>query len=209
MHTITCEAPTLRMRLPACAKPITSATLARADHPLITLELPDPAPDIPGEVALAGVPTDAPRGVYTLSLKSDCGCYETLVYLNVCPPPAFVPTHTPTGTTQTSTECCEPDTQPSWDTLPVVAAFSVTRSDPDTYVLTVLPPAPTGLTLSYQPLVDTLTITVPDPPADPQPVSLIDSSGVVIATGSTPTLTLPFDLRCTSYWLSIGEAPAP
>jgi hypothetical protein len=206
VYVIACANPTLRLRLPSCAKIITAATLSRPDHPLITLT--PPTQTVPGDVALTGIPDDAPRGVYTLALTSDCGCYSTLVYLNVCPPIAFVPTHTPTGATQQSIECCEPDTQPDWDTIPVVAAFHVTQPTPGTYLLTLDPPVPEGLALSYSVLTDTLTVTLASPaPADPQDIYLIDSSGIILATGQSPDLTLTFDLRCASYWLQIGATP--
>lgn len=48
------------------------------------------------------------RGVWTLNVKTACGCYEALVYVD-CPPPRFLPVHTPSGYTGPSTECCIPE----------------------------------------------------------------------------------------------------
>lgn len=207
MIRIDCDPATLRIRLPECAQAITAASISREDapglYPLTVTVNPDAT--VPADttaVELSGFnQTGAKNGVWLLNLVTECGCYETLVHLDLCPAPAIAPVHYGTGAGQVSTECCEPELQPDWLTPPTVASFEVTRPTPPTLVLTLDTPTPVGLTVSYDPLTHVLTLGGVPLPA--KTVQLVDASGIVLATGITPALTLPdtLTLTCRRYWL--------
>lgn len=205
MIQIDCDPATLRIRLPECANAITAASISRRDapglYPLTVTTDPDATtPPDTTAVELGGFnQTGAKNGVWLLTLVTPCGCYETLVHLDLCPAPRIEPSHYGTGGGQASTECCEPDLQPVWATLPVVASFEVTQPAPPTLVLTLDAPAPAGLTLAYD--ANALTLTLGGVPGAPKVVQLLDASGITLAAGLTPTLVLIDDLRCKRYWL--------
>lgn len=206
MRHFDCVNPVIKLQLPPCALAIAKAELSRANYATITFVATPAAPSADGStlVQLSGIPADTKRGVWRLSLFSACGCYEADVSIDICPAPQFVPIHTPTEATQATIECCEPALQPEWGTPPVIASFYLSTLE-DAFVATIDSPVPAGLTLIYDANSDTITFTGVPLPA--KTVTLTDSSGVVIAMGTTPIMTGVPLLRCTRYWLTFNTIP--
>jgi len=200
--------PTIQVRLPPCALEITVARLTRANHATVTFTATPQAPATDGSITvqLSNIPTDIRRGVWRLQLESDCGCYETDVSIDLCGAPQLVNTHTPTQDTQSSIECCEPELQPEWGTPPVIASFTLSILE-DEFVATLDEPPPNSLTLTYDAQADTITFVGVPLPA--KTVSLTNSSGVVIAMGTTPVMNDVPLLRCTRFWLIFNTIPLP
>lgn len=112
MIRIDCDTADIPVQLPRCAGTINSAYIFRP-HGVrreLTATL-DPA--LPGIVRLSNLPADAPRGVYTLALQSNCGCFTTSVAVD-CPAPALPGTHNPTNPPGITKVCCSggPDSEP-------------------------------------------------------------------------------------------------
>lgn len=106
MKIITCDPATVTLIVPLCAEAPTSAHLHRRN--CATYELTaTPDPDDAQTLILSGIPTDALRGVYRLSIATPCGCYETRVFLDLCQAPRLPSVHTPTADTYPITECCD------------------------------------------------------------------------------------------------------
>lgn len=115
MKKLDCEDQSTDLKLPPCAGAFStvSAKLMRLHHvevpldlvqspinpELVTFSIPDPLP--------SNVPYPK-RGVWKLSVQTDCGCYEAQVYVD-CPPPAFAGVHMGTPNQGPSIECCIPD----------------------------------------------------------------------------------------------------
>lgn len=115
MKKLDCDNQSTDLKLPPCAGAFStvSAKLMRLHHvevpldlvqstvdpELVTFSIPDPLP--------SNVPYPK-RGVWKLSVQTDCGCYEAQVYVD-CPPPAFAGVHTGTPNQGPSIECCIPD----------------------------------------------------------------------------------------------------
>lgn len=105
MIRIDCATADIPIELPACAGTILKAYIFRP-HGVkrdLTATLD---PTVPGIVRLTNLPTDAPRGVYTLALQTQCGCFTTSVAID-CPAPALPGTHQPTNTPGITKVCCE------------------------------------------------------------------------------------------------------
>lgn len=106
MIVIDCVDPTLALHLPPCAPAINAATLSQPRGP----HLPLPVPQLTPERRLAlTLPQDIRRGVWELSLQTDCGCFVTDVFIDICQRPALPGEHTPTADQTTHPECCVPD----------------------------------------------------------------------------------------------------
>lgn len=105
MIRIDCSTADIPVQLPACAGAINKAFIfrPRGVKAELTATLDPTAPDI---VRLTGIPQDVPRGVYTLALHTDCGCYTTPVAMD-CPAPALPGTHYPTNAPGIIKACCE------------------------------------------------------------------------------------------------------
>lgn len=208
MRVIDCDPAEIRLRLPPCASAITAATLTGPGE-LITLtatvEPIDPADPDARRVTLTGIPDTAPKGVWTLNLTSECGCWYTNVYLNMCPRPQMLSEHVPTpGAGGPSTECCLPEPSPDYDgEPPYVAVFDVTRPDVDIYDVHLHEPVLPGLTVTY----DASTFTVGGVPGGVAFIELLDSNGVVVASSDTGSLSYP-NIKCTTYSLRITPAEA-
>ena len=109
MIAITCTEPTIGLRLPPCAAVVASAHLTR--HPVTSYPLTITGQDTVLEdgsrqLVLSDIPEDAKRGVYRLVLETDCGCFDTAVFLDICRTPAMQGVHDATQQPG-SIECCE------------------------------------------------------------------------------------------------------
>lgn len=202
MVTIDCLDPTLRLRLPDCASAITAAALISGCRPdyLLTATID---PDDHSAISLGGLPEDVRRGVYELKLETDCGCFASPVFVDVCRAPQHEAVHTATMTYGGSTECCAPTLQPDLSVLPATIALSVestTISAPDLNITTVVR-TDSVLTLSIAPV-----------PSQPTSAVLIDGNGITVATGAvlnasgvaTVSFALSAPLRCTDYYLTLA-----
>lgn len=191
MKQLDCNHRTITMKLPPCAGAFSTAKLTRLHHVdvpltvvqldgLITLSIPDPLP--------SSVPYPK-RGVWSLSLQTDCGCYEALVHVD-CQPPAFAGVHTQTPFVGPSTECCIPE-----DAL----TFTVTNLSPPTIEAEGYPDAEL-LVNDAASFAIRLGVTAPS-----VGYTWIDSDGAVLATGTFgsqgTTQYHEIDLSCTTYAL--------
>lgn len=128
MVVIDCTDLVIRLRVPPCAALITLATLTRQgyDRIVVTAEL---IPDT-DEIHITDVPEDIARGVWTLTLETDCRCFSAPVFVDVCQAYGFLPEHNPTRDQETPIPtCCVPDLQPDWGTPPVVFGFRAEQND--------------------------------------------------------------------------------
>ena len=201
MKRLACDAQSTDLKLPPCAGAFSAvvAKLVRLHHvevpldlvqstvdpELIEVSIPDPLP--------ANVPFPK-RGVWKLSVQTDCGCYEAPVYVD-CPPPAFQSVHTGTPNQGPSIECCIPD-----DAL----TFTVTSLSPPTIEAEGYPDAQLlvddGATYAVH-----LGVTAPW-----VGYSWINEDGIVLATGTFAALGTTqyhdIELTCATYAL-IQPAP--
>ena len=198
MIVIDCNPLTIPLYLPECAGtgPFT-ATLARNGQE--TVELEATLDEETSRLTLAGVPADAKRGLWLLSVTTNCGCYTAMVFVDMCRAPRFVGTHIPTvGAPGPSTECCDPET--------TVGAVFVATSAPteEPQALTVEGDI-TSATLS----ANGLTLTLVFSAAQNGTLTLIDSYGDTLATQpivATPNavIVLTTPLPCGRYALSVA-----
>lgn len=103
MQTIDCTDPSLNLVLPPCAAVPSAARLTRRgfeDVP-VTASVEDRV------VTLAAVPAGLTRGVWTLAIDSECGCYTAPVFVDICAPPAFQAEHI--GEEREPIQVCCPD----------------------------------------------------------------------------------------------------
>ena len=103
MIVIDCQDPLVRLVLPPCVAEIETAYLVREGFDAIPLA---GAPTDTG-MQLTGVPDDIARGVWHLSLSTNCGCYDAPVYVDVCRAPRFEGTYEPTSAPPPTVVCCE------------------------------------------------------------------------------------------------------
>jgi len=107
VQRIDCTSTEIRLNLPLCASAISKATLSRAR--CLTHELQAVLVD-PGTIALSEIPADLRRGVWTLTLTTDCGCYSAPMHVDICQVPGFISTPTPTNDGPFPTPvCCDTD----------------------------------------------------------------------------------------------------
>lgn len=102
MIVVRCNDQTVNLVLPPCAAVVASAYLLQ--EPVTSIQLT--VAIVAGGLTLSNIPASAPKGVYKLLLETDCGCFHGTIYLDLCAPPAFKSTHTPTFGPRTP-ECCE------------------------------------------------------------------------------------------------------
>lgn len=105
MIAIDCSTVDIPMQLPACALTIDRAYIFRP-HGIKRDLVATVDPSTPDVVRLSDLPTDAPRGVYTLALQTPCGCFTTSVWIG-CEGPALPGTHHPTDPPGVIKVCCE------------------------------------------------------------------------------------------------------
>lgn len=214
MLTIDCTTPTIALRLPLCAATPTAATLSQphgASHDLSVVVVLDPLPpEAPpgtpttGQVTLGDIPETLTRGVWTLSLVTACGCFNVLVYVDLCRAPALIGTHTGVDIgTGPVIACCEPSTTVGHilvGTTPTVAG----PLDVDGNVTDA----------AYDPETGVLLVTLAPAPLAGSIVEIVGSYGVTLDTApivlpaSTAMLSLPPPLLCDTYAISVLP-PAP
>lgn len=203
MKKLDCDEQSTDLKLPPCAGAFSTVTakLTRLHHTevpldlvqstvdehLITVSIPDPLP--------ANVPFPK-RGVWTLSVQTDCGCYEAPVYVD-CPPPAFAGVHNPTASQGPSTECCIPEDALTFTVL----SLSPPEIEAEGY--------PTAALLVDDGAAYAVRLGVVAPWVN---YRWINEDGVVLATGTFgPLGTTQYhdiELTCATYAL-IAPAPAP
>lgn len=233
MQIIACNQTVLALRLPPCTDPAGyTATLSRENRPLYVLARFVPEPPPPGEPepppdpnSYFMLPDPLPaRGVWSLSLKSSCGCYSTPLYFATCAPPALPGTLLPTRDTPTPVPVrCVPALQPDLETFPVVLGFVFARDQTHTGVDLQADP-PLGGVLTPAPAYTALAITADDQalvggfspwPIDaPTAWSLRDRHGRELAQGLLTTadglasfaaaLLAPLD--CGDHYLILEDA---
>lgn len=195
MVIVDCDPLTIPLFLPACAGegPFT-ATLTRCGGDPVTLVA---ALDVPTQqLTLSGIPADTARGVWRLSVTTSCGCYSSMIYLDLCRAPGFVPVHTPTpGVGEEQQVCCDPEG--------VLGHVTVASLGPYTgpQTLTVDGETVDGATLDATGLV--LTVTFNALPA--AAVVLRNSYGDVVATmpaALVVVFTVDEPLPCDTYSLA-------
>ena len=211
MRIIDCDPAEIRLRLPPCAQALNWASLTGPGGTVqltATVEPIDPLDPDARLVTLTGIPADVLKGVWTLNLASDCGCWYTNVYLNMCPRPQMLSEHVPTpGAGGPSIECCLPEPSADWDTSPAYAVFDVTLPG-DSFVITLHQPVLPNLTINYA----DGTFTFGGTPAGLELIELVDRNGIVVATSGTNEVSFAEALlKCTSYSVrfTIGETPPP
>lgn len=110
MIHIDCSTVDIPVQMRPCAGGISKAFIFRP-HGVKAELTATMDPTLPGIVRLTGVPMDVPRGVYTLSLQTACGCFSTPVAIG-CPAPALPGTHYPTNAPGLVKVCCDPQPEP-------------------------------------------------------------------------------------------------
>lgn len=106
MLRLDCQTTQIPLVLPPCSPGgIISASISRLHSGKYTLTA-TADPSKPGVVNLSGIPTDAARGVYTLALQTNCGCFTASVFYD-CEAPAFAGTHQPTSIPGLVKACCD------------------------------------------------------------------------------------------------------
>ena len=196
MKKLDCDNQSTDLKLPPCAGAFStvSAKLMRLNHVdvplvltqstvdehLITLEIPDPLP--------SNVPYPK-RGVWKLSVQTDCGCYEAQVYVD-CPPPAFAGVHTGTPNQGPSTECCIPDDALTFTVVSLSPPAIEAEGYPDAQLL-----IDDGAAYAVR-----LGVTAPS-----ATYRWINEDGVVLATGAFgaqgTTESHDIELTCATYAL--------
>jgi hypothetical protein len=194
---IDCDPLTVPLYLPACAGagPF-EATLTRCGADTLTLVA---TLDVPTQqLAISGIPADAKRGVWTLNVKTSCGCFNATVFLDLCRAPGFVPTHTPTPGVGTEVQvCCDPEGLLGHVIVGALAPYAAE------YQLGVDGETVTSATLD----VTGTTLTVVFSVLPTGPVRLHNSYGDLLSTQPAATTTVVFEfeeaLPCDTYALSV------
>lgn len=201
MKKLDCDNQSTDLKLPPCAGAFStvSAKLMRLHHvevpldlvqstvdpELVTFSIPDPLP--------SNVPYPK-RGVWKLSVQTDCGCYEAQVYVD-CPPPAFAGVHTGTPNQGPSTECCIPDDALTFTVVSLSPPEIEAEGYPDAELL-----VDDGAAYAVR-----LGVTAPS-----ATYRWINEDGVVLATGTFgaqgTTEYHDIELTCATYALLPPEA---
>lgn len=185
MVIIDCEDPVLRLRLPSCAATVEAATLSRQHCPTheLTAELVD------GDLHLDGIPLLSRRGVWTLTLTTNCGCFDAKVFLDICRAPGFTSTHHDTLQQDPIQECCAPD-------LVWPATLGFTGPDGD-----LLQPSPPLSEFVVTDAEDSFTVQLAPIPEGYTGWELLDHEGRPVASGDLPVIESPVPLRCSTFYL--------
>lgn len=239
MRTIACDATTFELQLPGCADDAAgsySASLTRgliAAHTLdVTVLDPPTGPPVLSLALPDQTVTPLKRGVWTLSVKTPCGCYSALVFAEGCRPPALGALHTPAREPIAPTPVqCGPDLQHDLEAANPVLGVIFARSSDDQltgidlqadppYGEFIEPPAAPALTATAinaeihgLSLVGTLAPLAPS--LNGAPWTLRDRDGRTIANGvltvvggvGTLTATLAEYLGCGPHTLAITGVP--
>lgn len=172
MIKLDCANASIHLLLPPCNEHIARATLTRAHCTTYELQAQVNPSDAPEGTVTFTIPTDPPpaRGVWQLTLDTDCGCFTMNVWVD-CPPPRTVGTHQPTNEPGPTIVCCEQERQDDWDKPPVnfplgnpPTGYAVREGQEDD---------PTG----------TVLVMTPAPPPQYERWVLRDASGVVRGEG--------------------------
>ena len=203
MKRFDCDEQSTNLKLPPCAGAFSTvvAKLVRLHHIDVPLELTQSTVD--PELIEVSIPDPLPanvpypkRGVWKLSVQTDCGCYEAPVYVD-CPPPALAGVHTATSNQGPSIECCIPE-----DAI----TFTVLSLSPPTIEAEGYP---TAALLVDDGAAYAVRLGVTAPWVGYQ---WINEDGFVLATGTFgPLGTTQYhdiELTCATYAL-IAPAPAP
>lgn len=200
MKRLDCQNQSTDMKLPPCAGALADveAVLVRDSCTPVPLTLTDHGSYI--TVAIQNpLPPSVPfprRGVWTLSVKTKCGCYEAAVYVD-CPGPQFLPVHDASLPIGPSTECCIPD-----DAL----TFTVTSLSPPTIEAEGYPDA---TLLVNDAAAYAVRLGVIAPMVN---YRWINEDGIVLATGTFGALGTTeyhdIDLTCATYAL-LPPVPVP
>jgi hypothetical protein len=195
MKRLDCDEQSTNLKLPPCAGAFSTvvAKLVRLHHVEVPLVLTQSATD-PDLITVAipdPLPTNVPfpkRGVWMLTVQTDCGCYEAPVYID-CPPPAFAGVHEGT-LTEASTECCIPEDALTFTVTSLSPPKIDTEGYPDSELL-----IDDGLAYAVR-----LGVTAPS-----VTYRWIDEDGIVLATGTYGALGTTeyhdLDLICATYAL--------
>lgn len=203
MKRLDCDEQSTNLKLPPCAGAFSTvvAKLVRLHHVEVPLELTQSETD-PDLITVAipdPLPSTVPypkRGVWTLSVQTDCGCYEAPVYID-CPPPAFAGVHRPTASQGPSTECCIPEDALTFTVLSLSPPEIEAEGYPDAELL-----VDDGAAYAVR-----LGVAAPS-----VGYRWINEDGVVLATGTFAALGTTqyhdIELTCATYAL-LPPAPAP
>lgn len=123
MIAIDCNTADIPVQLDSCAGSVLTAKLYRPHGVKVEL-IATLDPSTPGIVKLAGIPDDLPKGVYTLTVQTACGCFSTPVAVR-CSPVALPGTHYPTNAPGIIKACCPEDVDPDISVSHVTAEQEV------------------------------------------------------------------------------------
>lgn len=144
MLRLQCTDPVIHLNLPPCSGHMASATLSQPAGASLTLQAQINPPDAPDGTVVLALPTNPTpcKGVWRLTLNTDCGCFETKVWVD-CPPPALLAMHEPTNDGPFIQACCELERQDDWGESPVLTPINEPPQD-YTYTLAQDLPEPEG-----------------------------------------------------------------
>lgn len=103
LKILRCLPATLDFTLP-CGQTQLTATMVRQGSPPVTLPHTPFSPIIPTRFS---VPQGLQKGVWLFKVKTECGCFTSLIYI-ACEAPSAVATHHATEA-DSSPECCLPE----------------------------------------------------------------------------------------------------
>lgn len=107
MMNVTCQDLSFELQTAPCDVGVDKAHLTGFMGSYVVDAVTDPD----GNYTIGPVPDHLPNGVYRLNLDTPCRCYELMINLTVCEPPA-VPskhTHTHPDGDKIAPECCPDD----------------------------------------------------------------------------------------------------
>lgn len=171
MIKIDCASVSIVLALPPCNTHVGRATLSRPHcH---TYELPievNPEGFPTGTVAFDLPDAKLPRGVWRLTLDTECGCFSMSVWVD-CPAPSTLGQHTATSEPGPTIVCCEPEAQHDWTQPPVH------------FQLKAMPPGYSYRLGQETDPAGTALVIMPPPPAEYDRWVLRDDTGIVRGEG--------------------------
>lgn len=212
MLTLDCLTRSIQLRMVDCApEPIVRATLSRRNLPTYELSAAtDPEHPTDGLLlSLAPDDTVPQRGVWQLSLETDCRCFATNVFVDSCQQPALRGQHFPTEPSVPIVTCCIPPLQPDPDTPPMMLGFTAEVTVAGTGVdapADLLAPAPALTTFRF--LVDDGVLDAAIAPLTGYSTwTLLDKGARTVMQGTIAAGVLSTDnvraITCTTYYLRL------
>lgn len=207
MLTLDCDTRSIPLHMTNCAAgPVVRATLSRRNLPIYELVATVTGPN---DLVLSLAPDDdvPMRGVWRLSLETDCRCFDTQVFVDSCQAPALQGQHIPTAPSVPIVTCCVPMLQPDFSETPVVIGFkaelTVDGMGADAPA-DLFAPAPTLTTFRF--LVDDGELNAAIQPAPPATLwTLLDKAGRTVMQGTLSGTIMSTDnvrpLTCADYYL--------